>query len=607
MIKKIIAILFLPYIIFGQGFQNLDLNDMSAFREQAGNWKIVSDVKMNRLVDVHKDGNGSISISEGKGILINLNNDKMKSALLTQMEHGDIDLELDFMMPKGSNSGIYLMGRYEIQLYDSWGVTTPSFSDLGGIYRNWESNPTVKYMGKAPMTNPALAPGLWQKMEISFKAPQFDGSGNKIKNATINFVKINGTIIHENVEIPKFTGGPIVANEVSKGPLMIQGDHGAVAFKNIKYKLREDAPSKISNVTYKLWEGNFNDIINYKDLAPKAQGNSPEGITWKVANTKNDFAIKLTGDLEIQTEDEYAFSFKTSGKVALFIDGMEVYKPKSELYPWTNAISNRIPLKSGKHKIEFYLNKITNWVDPKLAMFAEGKKVSKHSLHNFSSYIESSTKYPLYVNNDKPTILRAFLDFEDNNKLRRTHTIAVGNPNKVNYIFDNANGALSCIWKGEFIDASPMWFDRGDGSFYPASKPIYLFNESQFRLNDKSAKEAELDNKEFRSRGYSIMKENKFPIFNYEIFGMKVNDKILQETNESQLTRTITIKEKIAGAEYIIAKGKSIDKQVDGSYNVDGKYYIGTSQNDVTIKSSGGMQYLVSSLATDQVVYTLIW
>src|SRR3546814_5552743 len=55
-------------------------------------------------------------------------------------EFEDMDLELDYMIARGSNSGIYLQGRYELQLLDSWGVSTPSYGDNGGIYERWDSS-----------------------------------------------------------------------------------------------------------------------------------------------------------------------------------------------------------------------------------------------------------------------------------------------------------------------------------------------------------------------------------------------------------------------------------------------------------------------------------
>ena len=237
--------------------QTLLLQDLSAFRPQAGNWQIVGDVTMNPTVEVHHEEKKAevpegkkknrkakdtptipqpqaVAFKQGQGVLLNMNDETRKDHLVSKFEHGDIELELEVMIPKGSNSGIYLQGRYEVQLLDSWGVSDAKYSDIGGIYRNWEKEPGKIYMGKAPLSNPAKAPGLWQKMKISFRAPKFDSAGKKIANARFVSVELNGVKIHDNVEVPLPTGGPLENNEKSTGPLMIQGDHGPVAFRNIE-------------------------------------------------------------------------------------------------------------------------------------------------------------------------------------------------------------------------------------------------------------------------------------------------------------------------------------------------------------------------------------
>ncbi len=106
--------------------------------------------------------------------------------LYTTAEHGDVELELDYLMAKGSNSGIYLQGNYEVQLLDSWGVQHPKAGDNGGIYQRWdESKPEGQkgYEGYAPRQNASRAPGLWQHLKVSFQAPKFDASGKKTANA----------------------------------------------------------------------------------------------------------------------------------------------------------------------------------------------------------------------------------------------------------------------------------------------------------------------------------------------------------------------------------------------------------------------------------------
>lgn len=245
---------------------------MSEFQPHAGNWQVIGNVEMSRDISLSHEVPSStakkkkkskpapieaVSITDGTGILINLSNQPSNGNLISNFEHGDIFIEFDVMLPKGSNSGFYLQGRYEIQLFDSWGVQNPKFSDMGGIYRNWEKTPEKRLYGIPPLSNACKAPGLWQHMKVKFKAPCFDESGNKTSNAILELVELNGVVIHRNIEVVLPTGGPIEKNEVAKGPIMIQGDHGQVAFKNIKYTLLEPSMVSISEVTFKQYEGDF--------------------------------------------------------------------------------------------------------------------------------------------------------------------------------------------------------------------------------------------------------------------------------------------------------------------------------------------------------------
>ena len=144
--------------------------------------------------------------------------------LCTEEVFGDCLVEIEFMMAKGSNSGVYLMGEYELQVADSWGKQgNMSQGDLGAVYS-----------AAAPRENAALAPGEWQKYVIDFQAPKFDANGNKTQKAKFIKVTLNGKIVQDNVEVEGSTGGGITGKEAAKGPLMLQGNHGPVAFRNIK-------------------------------------------------------------------------------------------------------------------------------------------------------------------------------------------------------------------------------------------------------------------------------------------------------------------------------------------------------------------------------------
>ena len=160
--KKIVPPKFLP-------FQKVGLEDLSAFKEVSENWKVTKSVYVDRSKEQ------TMAITDGKGILVNQPNEKSKDNLFTDFEHGDIELEIDVMMPKGSNSGLYFQGRYEVQLFDSWGVEEPQHSDLGGIYQRWDSirgKGKEGFEGFAPKINAAKTPGLWQKLKSTISCSE---------------------------------------------------------------------------------------------------------------------------------------------------------------------------------------------------------------------------------------------------------------------------------------------------------------------------------------------------------------------------------------------------------------------------------------------------
>ena len=142
--------------------------------------------------------------------------------LYTDKKFSDCLLELEVMVPKGSNSGIYLMGEYEVQILDSFGKAKVGPGDLGGIYST-----------AAPKTNAAKKPGEWQSFVIDFRAPRFK-DGKKTANARFVKVTLNGTVIHENVEVKGPTPACLTGKEHAEGPLLLQGDHGPVAFRKIR-------------------------------------------------------------------------------------------------------------------------------------------------------------------------------------------------------------------------------------------------------------------------------------------------------------------------------------------------------------------------------------
>jgi hypothetical protein len=173
----------------------------------------------------------------GHGTIVNGVTGKTRN-LLSKQDFADIEAHFEFMIPKGANSGVKFEGLYEIQIHDSFGVAKPTASHCGGIYPRAELLPRYRYLdqGTPPRVNAAKPAGEWQELDVTFRAPRFDAGGKKIENARLEKVVLNGHVIHERLELKTPTGHAWQQKERAKGPILLQGDHGPVAFRNIRVR-----------------------------------------------------------------------------------------------------------------------------------------------------------------------------------------------------------------------------------------------------------------------------------------------------------------------------------------------------------------------------------
>jgi hypothetical protein len=118
------------------------------------------------------------------------------------------------------NSGVYVQGRYELQVLDSFGLTGEN-NECGGIYQIAQ-----------PRLNMCYPPLSWQTYDIDFLAPEFDGEGKKTKNARIT-IRHNGVLIHDDLELPRGTPGGVSDESKEPGPLFLQDHSNPVVFRNI--------------------------------------------------------------------------------------------------------------------------------------------------------------------------------------------------------------------------------------------------------------------------------------------------------------------------------------------------------------------------------------
>jgi hypothetical protein len=150
----------------------------------------------------------------------------------SKQNFSDIQLHIEFKIPrsaiknegqKSGNSGIYLMGKYEIQVLNSYEKETSPYGQAGAIYGQYP-----------PLVNASLKPGKWQEYDIIFMAPEYNKNG-ELKNPPYLTVFHNGILIHNHVEVkgPTAAHNSDLPENSDSGPLMLQDHNNKVSYRNI--------------------------------------------------------------------------------------------------------------------------------------------------------------------------------------------------------------------------------------------------------------------------------------------------------------------------------------------------------------------------------------
>ena len=193
-----------------------------------------------REASLDSENSAALVAKPGDGVLIStLQGDAPFRNLASRRQFADVEVHVEFLLPKRGNAGVKLQGLYEIQMADSHGKEKPAADDCGGVYPRAELFPRYRILdeGYPPRVNAARPAGEWQTLDIVFQAPRFDASGKKTENARFVKVTLNGEVIHEDVELKWPTGHAWrTKKEVAEGPLFLQGDHGPVAYRNVKVR-----------------------------------------------------------------------------------------------------------------------------------------------------------------------------------------------------------------------------------------------------------------------------------------------------------------------------------------------------------------------------------
>jgi hypothetical protein len=581
--------------------RSIPLEDLSSFSTSGKSWQVAGNV----IADLKKEN--KLVSSKGTGILVNLPDRKNPGKdLFSDFEHGDMDLELDFMMAKGANSGIYLQGRYELQLEDSWGVTQPTAAHNGAVYQRWdESRPkgAKGYEGYPPRQNVSRAPGLWQHLKLSFQAPRFNENGEKIENARLLRAELNGVLIHENVELSGPTRGAISEEEAATGPLRLQGDHGAVAFRNIVVHNYDKPRPELKNLRYSIYEGRFESEPFYDSIPPEAEGPSVV-LTANLSTKARQYLIRYTGTLHVEEAGEYTFNMQVPGGSGLIRINQEEVIPFSE-----SRGKGIVQLAAGEQPFEMLYSKHSDWAQPGLGLHVSAPGLREYLISDKNASLEGAAD-PILVNAAEKPLLRSFMDLPEGPRV--THAISVGSQEQLHYTYDLDHGTLVQLWRGDYLDATPMWHDRGDGSSRPLGAVQHFTTDPKLCIARLSSAQADwigdTTGTAFRPKGYNL-DEQGLPTFRYQLYGAMVEDAIRVIDEGRGIRRELRLDKAPADLYLRLAEAASIEELSKGMYLIGGRsYYLRLDEAGAKpqLRSKAGRQELIIPLQ-EKISYSILY
>jgi hypothetical protein len=536
--------------------KTISLDDLSAFQKADKTWKLV-----NWITSEYQTAN-SLKTTEGKGILIS---EASGEGLNTKMEHADLELVFETLIPKAAQGSILFQNRYKLQLADSWEDKETNAQSCGTVSSKWDK-------AQAPRANANKAAGLWQKFHILFRAPQFDKTGKKIKNARFESIYQNGVLIHENVE---FVGK--AEEEIAFAPLLFKNEAGKIAFRNIQYKKYGSQTLKLNKLTYQAFAGKWDKIPDFKKLKPSREGKTDSIASFDdLAGIGDHYALQFKGELEVPADGQYLLETIIDDGGDLILDGKLVIRNEGE--PGEGIGRSTLNLSKGLHQIELTFYEEV-WAST-FSIYYEGPEMEKQVLASqdiLAQRKKNEKTNPIILNpqaKGSPEVIRSFVNYQTE---KRTHTISVGSPAGAHFSYDLKEGSWLNAWRGGFADVSGMWHDRGESQLL---SPLSAVTELSAgiplgELKDEKSPWVAANALDFKYKAYQ-MDEQDFPTFIYTYKDIKLADKILADQNGKLLTRKVLIDSDKAQTNYWykIATAQKIVRLENGWYSIDQKYYL---------------------------------
>lgn len=543
-------------------YENLPLANASSFTVLPASWTYA-----DSLI-IHPEKANALRTLPGTRYLVG----KPGDALLPKLSGRNFKLYMSYVLSPGASGIITLPGGISVQISEG---------------RNLPDHKLSGYTGIKPLQDAGKLAGLLQTLEIDFESnvPHLSGK------ARINELKINGVVVQQG---QYFSFTPAT-------PLSIRVSEGVMGISAIGYREFQDRkPVRLQNFTYKIyndaWDARTTDLLG-------ESGQSPI-LTYEVAEGRKSFHLVYEGTMIVDEPGDYDFTTIYTGALCqLSIDDnvvLDTEHSNSQEIHHTN-----VRLDEGSYKFRLWYSRFP-WASPALGLRVGKSGIRPYDLHATSSLPVPPAKPFIAVSPDinRAEMIRSFiqLPFETH---KRTHCISVGAPSGRNYTMDLNRGALLQVWKGNFANATEMWYDRGEKQLLTSAGQLEILSgRSSFAvLNDAGSPwtdSSAVNFLDYRTDGKGEL------TFRFGLGTSILRDSLSANTNG--ISRTIIPERNASARNYVLlAEGRKITQLEKGLYVVDGRYFIRTGKDtNPIIRKSGRLEELISPVVTP-VSYSISW
>ncbi len=533
-------------------------------------------------------------------------------ALVTPWTHQGIALSFRYLCLAGAQIHLQLTPAYTLLFSADREADTPA----GSIFAE---NVMVAKAKQGVETRP----GLWQQVSLVYSPPITDAQGLILRSASLSEVTINGTVVHDLVLLP--------GTDAEPAPLRWMVLKGSAALGGIAYGMAKESPETLrgllsnqpritlNNIRYEYTEANYDHVPPQNSLRPVKTGTvsmfSPEAI----ATRPNDYVIWYEADFSASLDAEYLFSTVSDDGTLLYVNGQLVVNNDGN--HGMEEKSGKIFLQAGTHRLRmgYYQGGGGGGLEVYYGSTYFEKQPLATPARKASQRPPENSRYEL-VPEGRALLQRGFVAYPffdpENSTNRRTHTIAVGDPTGVHFVYDMESGTLLQAWLGRFVDVRSMWDNRGEQqTAIPLTAPLNPSAGTGWAWLESPSQvwpDTMIDQGLFQFQQYQLDPAGR-PTFSYRWGQAQVTD-VSTPTEGQQLTREIMVSGKEKNLYLALAKGRQIHQlESDGSYLVEGPSFR------LRVLQSEGWEYVLQSGENGQLLlahptsskarlrYSLMW